>query len=570
MKTIILYAVIVFAVLAQNPETAVFPGRVATDNDLLVAKNKAQTTLSTNITVDELNVLVASGAAFPASNTLVFIDDEAMKICSVAGNILSVCVGGRGFDHTTAASHTAGARVSGYIASRHVNQLSAEMKAVQTMLGAGFVVDTAGTANSVAKRDSSGQLTAPQFNGSLHGNAETASVLFGSPVGCTGQVATGISSSGNASCVTLDASYFAAGDYSSKITSGTYNIDIGGNAATVSNGVYTSILYTDPPWLTITNAKVGLSLVENVALSTWVGSSYITTLGTITSGTIPAARISGAVATATALAANGTNCVAGSVGAGVDTFGNEEGCLAVELLSHKDVASGYLGLDANTRSHVVAPVDSDNPTTKSYVDTAVAAAGSSHARTLFNCTTPGAVQNWTVPSGITSLSFIAIGGGGNGYYLSTTYHTGVSGAATFGTYPVAPGDVIPIVVGCGAPALMTAANGTSANTDTRLNGFVVAAGAKGATVSPALTGLNPPWQSCAGGPEHTDPTYNSGVMVGSDAGCYGVMNAIGFSKLPGHGSGPNSAAKGGTYGGGAATTYTVSGAGGDGVMALYY
>ena len=63
-------------------------------------------------------------------------------------------------------------------------------------------------------------------------------------------------------------------------------VSIDGNAATVTNGVYTSGSYSDPSWLTISKSKVGLSAVENTALSTWAGTSNITTVGTLTSGTI--------------------------------------------------------------------------------------------------------------------------------------------------------------------------------------------------------------------------------------------------------------------------------------------
>lgn len=66
--------------------------------------------------------------------------------------------------------------------------------------------------------------------------------------------------------------------------SGTLAVSITGNAATVTNGLYSSSTYTDPAWLTLTKAKVGLSAVENTALSTWIGSANITTLGTIGSG----------------------------------------------------------------------------------------------------------------------------------------------------------------------------------------------------------------------------------------------------------------------------------------------
>jgi hypothetical protein len=46
-------------------------------------------------------------------------------------------------------------------------------------------------------------------------------------------------------------------------------------------------------WSTPSKADVGLGSVENTALSTWAGSGYITTLGTVTSGSFPAANLSG-------------------------------------------------------------------------------------------------------------------------------------------------------------------------------------------------------------------------------------------------------------------------------------
>jgi hypothetical protein len=59
-------------------------------------------------------------------------------------------------------------------------------------------------------------------------------------------------------------------------------VSIDGNAGTVTNGVVTTGSYSDPSWLTISKSKVGLSAVENTALSTWAGSSNITTVGTLT------------------------------------------------------------------------------------------------------------------------------------------------------------------------------------------------------------------------------------------------------------------------------------------------
>lgn len=49
----------------------------------------------------------------------------------------------------------------------------------------------------------------------------------------------------------------------------------------------------------VTKAQVGLGNVQNTALSTWPGSSSITTLGTISSGTVPSGNVSGLSTVAT-------------------------------------------------------------------------------------------------------------------------------------------------------------------------------------------------------------------------------------------------------------------------------
>lgn len=60
-------------------------------------------------------------------------------------------------------------------------------------------------------------------------------------------------------------------------------VSIDGNAGTVTNGVYTTGSYADPAWITsLSKSKVGLANVENTALSTWAGSSNITTIGAAT------------------------------------------------------------------------------------------------------------------------------------------------------------------------------------------------------------------------------------------------------------------------------------------------
>lgn len=54
-----------------------------------------------------------------------------------------------------------------------------------------------------------------------------------------------------------------------------------------------------PTFRALTNADVGLGNVENTKLSTWAGSGNITTIGTLTSGTVPWARLSGVPSTMT-------------------------------------------------------------------------------------------------------------------------------------------------------------------------------------------------------------------------------------------------------------------------------
>jgi hypothetical protein len=73
---------------------------------------------------------------------------------------------------------------------------------------------------------------------------------------------------------------------------GTWNISVTGNAGTVTSGIYTYGSYADPSWITsLAKSKVGLSNVENTALSTWAGSTNLTTLGAVVSGTWNATTI---------------------------------------------------------------------------------------------------------------------------------------------------------------------------------------------------------------------------------------------------------------------------------------
>ena len=67
----------------------------------------------------------------------------------------------------------------------------------------------------------------------------------------------------------ITASNLTAGDFSSVINTGTYSIDVSGNAGTVTNGVYTTGSYVNPAWITsLAGSKVSGNISGNAATAT--------------------------------------------------------------------------------------------------------------------------------------------------------------------------------------------------------------------------------------------------------------------------------------------------------------
>jgi hypothetical protein len=211
---------ILLAGMCFGQNTAKFPAATATFQDLAVATDVPnRSVLSAGIDNATLTVPVTDGTKFAQYNIITFADNaEQAMVCSISANTLTLC--SRGFGGTTAASHGIGIGVLGNVTAWHHNQLAAEVKAIETALG----VNLANVASNV-----------------------TWSTLSGHP--------TALSAFSN---------------------------DVG----------FYSGSYTDPSWLTITKSKVGLGSVEDTALSTWSGTSNITTIGTLSAGTVPWARLS--------------------------------------------------------------------------------------------------------------------------------------------------------------------------------------------------------------------------------------------------------------------------------------
>lgn len=114
---------------------AVYPSAVATDADLLVARNGMTTnpTLATSINNSITTIVLSSGTGF-GSNQMIVIQSERIFCATLTTATYTGCT--RAYDGSTAASHTSGVPVRGdVIGAKHHNALSAELQALETALG---------------------------------------------------------------------------------------------------------------------------------------------------------------------------------------------------------------------------------------------------------------------------------------------------------------------------------------------------------------------------------------------------------------------------------------------------
>ena len=191
--------------------------------------------------------------------------------------------------------------------------------------------------------------------GSISGNAATATALAANPTDCgANQYATAIDAGGNLTCSTPpgggtvstsgspSAAQLAIFSSGSVITG---NANVTWDGTTVSAPSFTSTGAADGTrGVTITDNTTHLAApgAGFTALESYGGElyfragasgsttalSYASKTETLTNKSITGGQITSAVATATALAANGTNCGSGQAAMGVDASGNAEGCFA--------------------------------------------------------------------------------------------------------------------------------------------------------------------------------------------------------------------------------------------------
>ena len=134
-------ALAILSALVLCAQTAKFPTAIATDADLLVARDRASSTLSAAIaTVTQTSISVANGASLVSNMVVTISGSERVKLCNVVGNTLTVghtsCpnVDGRGFDGSTASTHGVGASARAQVTAWHHNALRAEVKALAANL----------------------------------------------------------------------------------------------------------------------------------------------------------------------------------------------------------------------------------------------------------------------------------------------------------------------------------------------------------------------------------------------------------------------------------------------------
>ena len=132
----------------------------------------------------------------------------------------------------------------------------------------------------------------------------------------------------NSTIVSRDASgNFAANVITASLTgtvTGNVTGNVSGNAGSVTNGVYTNGSYSDPTWLTISKSKVGLSAVENTALSTsthYVGTTSIQYNRASASQSLTGVSIDGSAGSVAAANVTGTTLASNVVTSSLTTVG---------------------------------------------------------------------------------------------------------------------------------------------------------------------------------------------------------------------------------------------------------
>lgn len=116
-----------------NPNTAIFPGAVSVDNNLPVITDNAFSPLASSINNSVTNIPFVTNTVFTLPCLIALENEIILAEGPISGSNITNCQ--RGY-LGSAAGHTGGVVGYGYIFGYNINQLSAEIKAIETALGA--------------------------------------------------------------------------------------------------------------------------------------------------------------------------------------------------------------------------------------------------------------------------------------------------------------------------------------------------------------------------------------------------------------------------------------------------
>jgi hypothetical protein len=124
--------------LILSQPSAVFPSSVVTWGDLLCASNTSNTFLTVSMDGTQTTATVADATSFSSCSTgfVLVVESEIVRCASRSGNVFSGC--SRGYNGSTATSHSVNSPARGLLTAAHHNNLAAEIQAVQQRLGQGF------------------------------------------------------------------------------------------------------------------------------------------------------------------------------------------------------------------------------------------------------------------------------------------------------------------------------------------------------------------------------------------------------------------------------------------------
>jgi len=215
-----------------------------------------------------------------------------------------------------------------------------------------LLLDGAGAALTV-----NGTITATSFSGGVSGNATSATNLAN---GAANQVPYQSGANATTFVAAPGANVVLSGNsgapfwtntptFAATNLTGTFTGPVSGNATSatnVANGAANQIPYQSGASATTFVAAPGANVVlaGNSGAPAWTNTPTFT--GTNISGTAASLNIGGNAATATALAANGANCSAGSFPLGVDASGAAESCSS-SITGNAATATNVAGGAAN-------------------------------------------------------------------------------------------------------------------------------------------------------------------------------------------------------------------------------